>query len=230
MDNTLIKKQILDAIDRGEYEVSIEGPNNIAERTKYDGSVYYFMYGDDAGFGTHPGYCTVSILNYTFTCDLETGDWDDDCDLGDDIDDIIEAIEGLDGVIYGEHYDTESYMDIYYAANPDAPEGVAYGDWSDDLPKDIDDLGYDDAYIDVKYGNKEVECTITDQQLYDLYLHVCDEDNFNEGIELSSDEIKECFEEIHKTILEQISENEEETDTISYAIAITPHTFEWQLG
>ena len=38
-----IKNQILKAIQEGEFDVSIEEPNNITQCTKYDGTVFYKM-------------------------------------------------------------------------------------------------------------------------------------------------------------------------------------------
>lgn len=237
-----IKSQILKAIESGDYEISIEEPNNITQCTKYDGTVFYKMQGDDVKFGCHPGYCYVHILDltYSFTCDLETGKWDSNCDLEDE-EDVIAAIENIDGVISGEHYDSYSYMDIYYAANPDAPEGDFYGDWSDDMPTEIDDLGWNDVYIDIEYKTSdsddaethELECTICDQKLYDLFIHLKDHKDFEKGITLSHTDIKEFDEELFNVIMEQIKEDIEEgnhQNNISFQVSISADTIESQLG
>lgn len=235
-----IKNQILKAIQEGEFEVSIEEPNNISQCTKYDGTVFYKMQGDDVKFGCHPGYCYVDILDYRFTCDLETGDWEGDDELIDD-EDIINAIEDIDGVISGEHYDTDSYMSIYYAANPDAPEGDVYGDWSDDMPTEIDDLGWNDVYIDIEYKTsdsddaetRQLECTICDQKLYDLYVYLHDREDFEDGILLSHTDIKEFDEELFNDIMEQIIDDIDEganQDAIIFHINISADTIESQLG
>lgn len=235
-----IKSQILQAIENGDYEVSIEEPNNITQCTKYDGTVFYKMQGDDVKFGCHPGYCHVDILDYTFKCDLETGDWEGDEELIED-EDIINAIENIDDVISGEHYDTDSYMTIYYAANPDAPEGDVYGDWSDDMPTEIDDLGWNDVYIDIEYRTSdsydaethELECTICDQKLYDLYVYLHDREDFEEGILLSHTDIKEFDEELFNDIREQIIDDIDEganQNNISFQISISAYTIESQLG
>ena len=235
-----IKSQILKAIENGDYEITIEEPNNITQCTKYDGTVFYKMEGDDAKFGCHPGYCFVDILDYTFKCDLETGDWTGHSELIED-EEIINAIEDIDGVIYGEHYDTDSYMSIYYAANPDAPEGNVYGDWSDDMPTEVDDLGWNDVYIDIEYKKSdstdaeanELECTINDQKLYDLYVELKGHKDYVKGVILTHNDIKEFDEELFNVIMEQIIDDLEEGEdqnNISFQIIVSADTIESQLG
>lgn len=233
-----LKLEILKAIENGNYEVSFEEPNNIIQCTKYDGTVFYKMRDDDAKFGCHPGYCHVDILDYTFTCDLGTGDWDGDEELIDD-EDIINAIESIDGVIYGEHYDGYSYLEIYYAANPDAQDGELYGDGEG--PVDIDDLGWNDVYIEVEYKTSdsdsaeihELECTISDQKLYDLYVEFNDHKDFEKGFILTHNDIREFDEELFNVIMEQIVEDIEDGenhDDISFQINFSVDTVESQLG
>ena len=233
-----LKLQILKAIENGDYEVSIEEPNNITQCTKYDGTVFYKMQDDDVKFGSHPGYCHVDILDYRCTCDLGTGDWDGDEELIDD-EDIINAIENIDGVIYGEHYDGYSYLEIYYAANPDAQEGELYGDGEG--PIDIDDLGWNDVYLEVEYKTSdsddaethEIECTICDQKLYDLYVHLHDHADFEKGVILSHTDIQEFDEELFNNIMEQITEDIDEGENpnnINFRINISADTIESQLG
>ena len=233
-----LKLQILKAIENGDYEVSIEEPNNIIKCTKYDGTVFYKMQDDDVKFGCHPGYCYVDILDYRFTCDLSTGDWDGEDELIDD-EDIINAIEQIDGVICGEHYDGYSYLEIYYAANPDAQDGELYGDGEG--PIDIDDLGWNDVYLEVDYKTSdsddaethELECTICDQKLYDLYVRLHDHENFEKGVVLSHTDIQEFDEELFNVIMEQITEDIDEGENpnnISFRINISADTIESQLG
>lgn len=236
-----LKLQILKAIENGDYEVSIEEPNNITQCTKYDGTVFYIMQGDDVKFGCYAGFCHVHFLdlNYTFTCELDYGEWKSDCNLEDD-EDIIEAIESIDGVISGEHYDTDSYMSIYYAANPDAPEGDVYGDWSDDMPTAVNDLGWNDVYLEIEYKTSDSDnaetrklgCTINDKQLYDLYVHLRENEDFEKGVTLSHTDIKEFDEELFNVIMEQIIEDIENGDNhnISFLINISADTIESKLG
>lgn len=233
-----LKLQILKAIENGDYDVSIEEPNNIIKCTKYDGTVFYKMQDDDVKFGCHPGYCYVDILDYRFTCDLSTGDWDGEDELIND-EDIINAIEQIDGVICGEHYDGYSYLEIYYAANPDAQDGELYGDGEG--PIDIDDLGWNDVYLEVDYKTSdsddaethELECTICDQKLYDLYVRLHDHENFEKGVVLSHTDIQEFDEELFNVIMEQITEDIDEGENpnnISFRINISADTIESQLG
>lgn len=234
MEHLGLKQQILEAIQNGDYEISIEEPNNISERTKYDGSIYYVLHGDDVKFGACAGYCHVYIGEHEFTCNLDDGEWESSCNLEDD-EDIIVAIESIDGVISGSHMGNDEYMDIYYAANPNAPEGPAYGDDDSDMPKDPDDLGWDDAYIDVVYVNKdgedELECIISDQQLYYLYQLTPDGDAFNGEFFICDNDIKDYDEDTFITIKNQIvdEENNDET-TVKFKVRVTPDTFESQLG
>ena len=236
MDN--IKSYILNAIQEGNYQVKIEEPNNVICCKKYDGTVFYKLREDDVKFGCHPGYCYVEFDEYQFTCDLETGEWTLDDEIVDD-EEIIAAIKSIDGVIYGEHYDGFSYLEIYYAANPDAEEGELYCD--DESPVDIDELGWNDAYIEVKYKVSEsdgaktqgLECTICDQKLYDLYVHLHDHEDFDKGVILSHTDIKEFDEELYNEIMEQIKDDINEganQNNISFQISISAYTIESQLG
>ena len=233
-----LKLQILKAIETGDYVVSIEEPNNITQCTKYDGTVFYKLREDDVKFGCHPGYCHVNFDEYEFSCDLATGDWTlNDENIEDK--EVISILEGIDSVIYGEHYDGYSYLDIYYAANPDTEEGELYGDGEG--PVDIEELGWNDVSINIGYKTSdsddtethELGCTICDQKLYDLFVHLKDHEDFKKGVTLSHTDIKKFDEELFNVIMEQIIEDTEEgnnQNSISFQVSISADTIESQLG
>lgn len=133
------KAAVLEAIRKGEYEVQIEEPNNIMRRTHPDGTDFYYLRGDDIKFGVSAGSCTVTVEGIEFTCELDWGEWsgDDDEFLADE--EVMDAIEGIDGVICGEHHSDDEYIAIYEAANNCTVEEY-YGCWEDDIPMDADDM------------------------------------------------------------------------------------------
>jgi hypothetical protein len=109
------------------------------------------------------------------------------------------------------------------------------------MPTEIDDLGWNDVYIDIQYKTSdsddaethELECTISDQQLYDLYVELKDHEDFEKGVTLSHSDIKEFDEELFNVIMEQIINGiDEGTDqnAIIFHINISADTIESQLG
>ena len=95
--------------------------------------------------------------------------------------------------------------------------------------------------IDIEYKisdsddaeTRQLECTICDQKLYDLYVYLHDREDFEEGILLSHTDIKEFDEELFNVIMEQIIEDTEEgnnPNSISFQVSISADTIESQLG
>ena len=79
----------------------------------------------------------------------------------------------------------------------------------------------------------ELECTICDQKLYDLYVYLHDREDFEEGILLSHTDIKEFDEELFNDIREQIIDDIDEgadLNAIIFHINISADTIESQLG
>lgn len=88
-------REIIDALERGEYKVSYEAPNCFEEHTKKDGSVFYIIRDDDAQFGCDFGVTTVTVTlpcgaSYDFTWNVTEQEW-----------------EGLDDISYGDSGDDD---------------------------------------------------------------------------------------------------------------------------
>lgn len=139
------------AIEKGEYKISFEEPNNIELEENSKGERFYVIYGDDVKFGVSGGYCYVEIAGYSFSCDLGTGEWewdeDDDYEDDDDYideDEVIELLESIPGVLYGEMLEPDQQMKVYYKANPNAEKLDYYWYEDDDIPCDNDDDDSDD--------------------------------------------------------------------------------------
>lgn len=205
------KELVLKAIKDGEYEVEIEEPNNVCYHERYDGTPFYVMIGDDVKFGVWAGSCTVHVGEHSFTCDLDYGEWSGD-DLLDD-DDIVNALENADGVIWGEHLGTDGQWEVYSAAN-NITEDIPYF-WceDDECYKDVDSLdGYDED-IDFQYAepgsddwqDADVEANCGD--IHALYLDLKErrsaELESGADIILSGDEIKAASESLYETIMDQ---------------------------
>lgn len=139
-------KAIIDALEKGDYEVEIEGPDCVEERTHRDGSAFYVVVDRfDIKSSNDAGSCTVYVSlpdeeTCTFTCDLNTGEWscEDDPDLAED-ESVTESLESADGVISGEHCTTDGYIEVYEAAY-----GVTcdeyYWDGDDEKPMAADEI------------------------------------------------------------------------------------------
>ena len=214
--------KIKEAIKSGEYKVTFEEPSNVWVRTKYDGSQFYSLSDTDTYYGFSAGFCYVSVLEYNFYCDLSLGDWfleDHDSDYISD-QELVDALESIPGIIKGEILEADQLMEVYYKANPDADNLPYYWDDDKDIPKTIEDLGYDDVEFIVKYqtngsldnseGWKEQACTIKDSGLYKLYLFVKENRKTNsplpkdEIFEVTSEELKNYNEDLYSVIMEQL--------------------------
>ena len=139
------KKAIFKAIKEKDYTVSIEEPNNVEVRSRSNGSKYLYICDmDDARSSTFFGSCTVEIADFTFTNDFSNGDWT--CDEEDLLEeDIIAAIEGLDGVLCGEYTSVEDQAYLFNKANgTHIDEYYWYED--SDCPIDPDEMKYLDDF------------------------------------------------------------------------------------
>ena len=143
------KAAIFKAIEDEDYTVSIEEPNNVEVRSHRDGSEYLYICDmDDARSSTDFGSCTVEIADFTFTNDFSEGVWSCDEEELLEEEDIIEAIEGLDGVLCGEYTSVEDQAYVFNRANgTDIDEYYWYED--SDCPADPDEMkSLDDFYWD----------------------------------------------------------------------------------
>ena len=136
----LTKKILLDLLT-GNYKVTFAAPNCVFEYHHPDGSPFYEVRNmDDAKTSTDAGSCTVTVQGQAFTCDLNTGKWEygGEYDLLDDSE-LIEALEGADGVISGEHTCADDMIIIYETAyNCECEEYYYCGDC--DMPVDVEDM------------------------------------------------------------------------------------------
>lgn len=112
------KEAILEAITRKDYEISIDEPNNLSVRKHADGTEYIVVYDmDSAKSSTYFGECTLYVAEHSFTCNLEYGEWGSDVDELLEDDEVMDAIMGIDGMLYGEMTDMDSQVEVYNAAN-----------------------------------------------------------------------------------------------------------------
>ena len=205
------KELVLKAIEDGEYEVEIVEPNNVRYHERYDGTPFYVTVGDDIKFGVCAGSCTVYVREHSFTCELDYGEWSGD-DLLDD--DIIEALEDADGVIWGEHLELDAQWEVYSAAN-NITEDIPYF-WceDDECYKDVDEL--DRYYSDVTFeyapaGSddwEEAETEVDSDKVYELYkaLKAGREAELESGrdIVLTGEEIRDLSERLHEDLMDEV--------------------------
>jgi len=227
------KELVLKAIKDGEYEVEIEGPNNVRYCKRYDGTPFYIMEGDDIKFSVWAGSCTVYVEDYSFVCDLDYGEWSGDELLDDD---IIAALENAEGVIYGGHMGTDEQWEVFAAAN-NITEDIPYF-WCEDRDrfKDVDEFIWFEEEIGFQYevpgsdewidSDTEVNC----QDIYDLYKAVkeshTDQLNSGEDIILDSEEIRDGSEDLLQTLLKAIDNNGVDTDGVRIRIRVSGKFFD----
>lgn len=161
------RRDILEAIRNKDYEVSIEGPNNVDARKRRDGSEYLYIYDmDGVKSSTLFGSCTVEIAGYTFTNDFFEGTWTcDEDDLLDD-DEIIEALEGIDGVLCGQYIYPEDQAVVYNAANGTNIEDYYWCE-DDECPMDIDEMNDLDSFHWNTYEYEDETYYLVDDEIND---------------------------------------------------------------
>ena len=240
--NEELKKALIDALGNNQYEVEIEEPNNVSVREKYDGSEYLYLRGDDVKFGVSFGSCTVTILEHSFTCDLNFGEWsagqDDDEWLLEE-DDFINALEDADGVISGVMGEPDDQAFVYCRANNIDEDLPAYWCEDDDLPKDIDNLSWYDpvpGVVSVVLNGGEtmaVECDLQCESIYRLYCRLEEKGLLFASPEVSSAFIKEEVPELYHEILDELEFNDVldgKTEDVLFTLSNTEDFFESILG
>ena len=138
----LNEEAIIKAIKDGKYEISYDEPNMFEECRHPDGSVFYRSHSDSCRFGTDNGCCIVEVLSTKFVYSWLDCYWTvDDEELENE--NIIEALESLDGVLVTDGYvDDDFLLKAYALANGMDPNGnYEYyfpdcGDW----PVDYDSM------------------------------------------------------------------------------------------
>ena len=147
--------KIIESVQKGNYEVSFEGPNNISSCTAPDGRTFYkFVDMDGVKSSNDFGSCNVVVLGYSFSCDLGTGDYESDFfdELEDEYEfedgsvitkeeleeEVIDAFNDRDDIWFGEYTDMDWQMDIYAKANK-IKDPEYYWCEDPDCPVDIDD-------------------------------------------------------------------------------------------
>jgi hypothetical protein len=241
--------QIIAAIKAGEYKLSFEEPNNISVCTKYDGTKFYLLSDDDIKFGVSGGCSIVSVLGTDYYCNLGTGEWFiDEVDNGELLEDqdLIKALESIPDILKGEMLSPDKQMEVYFRANPDAEDLDYYWCEDENMPKDIEDLGWDDVEITVNYSAdgcsndiaewEEMECSISDSDLYSLYLLIKDIQKTDtpflnqEIIEVASEQLNENNKELYDCIIDQIADNidnsNEEGSNIRFYLSLDIDVFE----
>lgn len=162
-----IKSEILKAIKEKDYDIFIDGPNNVRCRERRDGSCYLVIVDmDDAKNSNYFGQSTLDVAGHWFRCDLEYGEWSSDMEELLEDDDIIEAIEEIDGLPCGCMTDPECQADLYNMENgTDYTEFYWYGD--DECPMNPE---YMSELPDFKYTTYEFdgeEYHLVDDEIHD---------------------------------------------------------------
>ncbi len=140
-------REIKSAIEKKDYTISYDEPNNIGEHEAPDGSTFYVVYDmDDARSSTYFGSNEIEIAGETFSCELEWGEWESDYfdEIqeeydGDDADDYIEEIKDIiseiDGFLAGEYSDMDSQIEVYEVMNNCS---IDHYYWYEDTEKPMD--------------------------------------------------------------------------------------------
>ena len=244
------KDIILEALENGDYQLRFEPISGVYECTKYDGTKFYSIVDtQDAKGCTDMGNCNILVegeeSSHEFVYDMECGDWSGDEYCDDE--EIIEALESLDEFIPYDEYDGDKQWVVYAHANHIPVDSPYY--WSDDedAPKDIECLGDDEVELPVQYFISlphgacsqfmDMDCNISDADLYDLYKLVVEElpdqdDEEDEPIEVSDSDIEDAYPELYEEIKEQVEEQAEddgyqdENGLLQFKILLTRDLFE----
>lgn len=161
------KREILEAIEKKDYEISIEEPNNVEARKRKDGSEYLYIFDmDGVKTSTTFGSYTVEIAGFTFTNDFYEGTWEcSEEDLLED-DEIIEAIEGIDDVLCGQYIFPEDQATVYNRANGTDIEDYYWCE-DDECPMDPDEMNSLDDFNWNSYEFEEATYYLVDDEIND---------------------------------------------------------------
>lgn len=162
---------IIEAVQKGEYTVSYDEPNNIRECTAPDGRKFYKVLDlDDATSANDFGYCTVEVCGREFSCNLNSGDYESDLfdeleDVYNDegefyykeniIEEVVDAFNDRDDIHFYRCDDDDDIVMIYERCH-DLEDIECYSEQDDECPIDIDDE--DVSYIvpkELNYGTLE---------------------------------------------------------------------------
>ena len=247
------KNELIKDLKDGNCDVFIEGPDNVYECTKYDGTKFLKVVDmDDARSGNDYGSCTVEIGDYSVTCDLNSGEWEGDDELLED-EEIMDAIMGLDDVICDELRGTDGCAEAYNKAN-----GTHYPYyWCEFAPVDVTDMDeLEDIEVSIPLsfaacpaGEESTKWTEYDYcsdglELYCIYQYLKANDllaNDENDIELKDEDAKNINIEsrgrsLHDMIVEQLEHShmidglQNHPSEIKYHLTIETTIFEEYLG
>ncbi len=195
---------ILDALKKGDYEVSYGDPNFIRECTAPEGRTFYKIVDmDDIKTSNDFGSCTVYVSDYEFSCYWGTGEYesrffddieeeyeleDGTCVFKDDlIECVIDAFNDRNDIFFGEYTDKDWLMELY--AKKYGIKNIEYY-WceDDDCPVDINDgwtkytvpkdLGYGIVYYKrLKYYLVEKPGNEDGERLHAVHCHTKPDDH-----------------------------------------------------
>ena len=242
------KDAILEALESKNYEAEFEPVSCIYEYTKYDCSKYYIIEGLDDASSSDMGPFTVNVQGddevHEFIYDMSCGDWEGD-ELCDDAD-IIDALESIDEFIPYDDYNGDKQWEVYANANHIPLDTPYYFREDEDYPKDIEELGDEAVDVPLRYfiskshGTSDefidMECTISDQDLYDLYQLVKEEvkatKEEEKTIELPDCEIQKADPELYEAIKQEVeeeAENEgyrEDEEQVNFIVCLSKELFD----
>lgn len=228
------------AIANGEYDIYFAEPNNVDICTRYDGTKFCILRGDDAKFGVSGGSCSVDIAGYYFTCDLSNGDWEESNEGYISDSEVTDILESIPGVLCGEMLDPDSQREVYYKANPDAEYMDFYWYEDEGIPKDIDNLGFDEVELNVFYKTDSTDeltgtnIFIDDLELYKLYLVLKNTENLDGLVPadkeyvLDSNKIRLYAEDVYESIKLCLAEKTNK-NMISFNVPVSSDLFDRNL-
>lgn len=139
------------AIQKKDYQITYDEPNNISEHEAPDGSTFYLVNDmDDARSSTYFGSNEIEIAGESFSCELEWGEWESDYfnqieeqygedDADDYIEEIKEIISDINGFMAGEYTDTDSQIEVYEVMNNCVIDNYYWYE-DEDKPMDADEF------------------------------------------------------------------------------------------
>ena len=236
-----LKKTLIEALKNSNFQVEIDGPNNVSLCDKYDGSQYLLVRGDTERFGVDCGSCTVTILDHTFVCEFMYGEWSANDEDGEQLledEEFVDALESAEGVISGEQSDLDGQAMVYCLVNDIQDDLPVYWCKETDIPKDIDRLDwYDpvscDVLVTLSNGETEnVKCDLPCEGIYDLYCRLKENDMLFKAPTVSSEFIKEEVPDLYENIIDEIQFDSriDDTDITGFSLENTERFFDYILG
>lgn len=240
--NDTLKRDLIKALKQSKHKVEITEPNNLELCKKYDGTPFLLIHGDSMKFSVWCGNCIVTVLDHTFTCDFDYGEWSTEQEVDSwflEDAEFVEVLESAKGVISGEQSDIDAQAMVYARANHLRNEIPTYWGDLDEIPKLLDNLDLYDPIpgtvtITLKGGEKkDVECGLYCSSIYQLYCSLKDSGKLYKSPTVSSKYIEKELPELHQEILDELQSNgdlNDKSNLVRYSLNNRKGFFESILG